>query len=110
MVIGPGVGCLLISAGGVKLAYGGDAISCAPMVMGVLAIRPQPPLLGDSDPIVGIRGSIALGIRGSIAHGLSFVRRNRALLGSFPIDLNAMVFGMPRALFPVLAVSVYHAG
>ena len=31
-------------------------------------------------------------------------------MGSFAIDLVAMTFGMPRALFPVLAVSVYHAG
>ena len=46
----------------------------------------------------------------SIGEGLRFVRRNQALMGSFAIDLMAMTFGMPRALFPVLAVSVYHAG
>jgi hypothetical protein len=49
-------------------------------------------------------------IRRSIGEGLGFVRRRQALLGSFAIDLMAMTFGMPRALFPVLAVSVYHAG
>jgi MFS family permease len=102
MVIGPGLGGLLISAGGVELAYGIDAISCAAMVAGVLAIGPQPPHRDDHEP--------QLGIRRSIADGLRFVRGNRALLGSFAIDLNAMAFGMPRALFPVLAVSVYHAG
>jgi hypothetical protein len=41
---------------------------------------------------------------------LRFVRREDALAGSFAIDLVAMTFGMPRALFPVLSVSVYHAG
>ena len=46
----------------------------------------------------------------SIAEGLRFVRGNQALVGSFAIDLVAMTFGMPRALFAVLAVSVYHAG
>jgi MFS family permease len=102
MVVGPGLGGLLISAGGVELAYGVDAISCAAMVIGVLAIGPQPPVRDEDKPIVGIRRSIGDGLR--------FVRRNRALLGSFAIDLNAMAFGMPRALFPVLAVSVYHAG
>jgi MFS family permease len=101
-VVGPGLGGLLISAGGVQLAYGVDAVSCAAMVFGVLAIGPQPPLRHDDEPQVGIRRSIADGLR--------FVRRERALLGSFAIDLNAMAFGMPRALFPVLAVSVYHAG
>jgi MFS family permease len=102
MVVGPGLGGLLISAGGVEVAYGVDAVSCAAMVLGVVAIRPQPPLRHEDEPDVGIRRSIADGLR--------FVRGNRALLGSFAIDLNAMAFGMPRALFPVLAVSVYHAG
>ena len=102
MVVGPGLGGLLISAGGVKLAYGVDAISCAAMVWGVLRIGPQAPIRHDDDPLVSIRRSIADGLR--------FVRRSRALIGSFAIDLNAMAFGMPRALFPVLAVSVYHAG
>jgi hypothetical protein len=46
----------------------------------------------------------------SIAEGLRYVRGNQALLGSFAIDLVAMTFGMPRALFAVLAVSVYGAG
>ena len=49
-------------------------------------------------------------IRRSIGEGLRYVRGNRALLGSFAVDLVAMTFGMPRALFAVLAVSVYHAG
>jgi MFS family permease len=102
MVVGPGLGGLLISAGGVELAYGVDAVSCAAMVLGVLAIAPQPPVRDEDEPL--------LSIRRSIADGLRFVRRNRALLGSFAIDINAMAFGMPRALFPVLAVSVYHAG
>jgi MFS family permease len=46
----------------------------------------------------------------SIGEGLGFVRRSQALMGSFACDLVAMTFGMPRALFPVLAVSVYGAG
>ena len=33
-----------------------------------------------------------------------------ALLGSFVIDLFAMTFGMPRALFVVLSLHVFHAG
>jgi len=102
MVVGPGLGGLLIALGGVELAYGIDAVSCAAMVIGVLALRPQPPIRDEDEPEVGIGRSIAEGLR--------FVAHNRALLGSFAIDLNAMAFGMPRALFPVLAVSVYGAG
>ena len=102
MVVGPGLGGLLISAGGVQLAYGVDALSCGAMVLGVIAISAQPPKRDEDAP--------ELNIRRSIAEGLRFVRRSKALIGSFAIDLNAMAFGMPRALFPVLAVSVYHAG
>src|SRR3954453_9673672 len=92
MVVGPGLGGLLISAGGVQLAYGIDAVSCAAMVIGVLALSPQPPLRKDSEP--------ELGIRRSIAEGLRFVGRSKALLGSFAVDLNAMGFGVPRGFFP----------
>jgi MFS family permease len=31
-------------------------------------------------------------------------------MGSFAIDILAMTFGMPRALFPALALTVYNAG
>lgn len=100
MVLGPGLGGLLISAAGVEAAYAVDALSCLAMVGAVVGLSPQLPQL------VGKR----LSIRSSIGEGLRFVRRSPALLGSFAIDLSAMTFGMPRALFPVLAISVYGAG
>jgi hypothetical protein len=46
----------------------------------------------------------------AIAEGLRFVASDKALAGSFVIDINAMLFGMPRALFVVLSERVYHAG
>jgi hypothetical protein len=42
--------------------------------------------------------------------GLRFVVSDKALAGSYVIDIGAMMFGMPRALFAVLSLSVYHAG
>jgi MFS family permease len=99
MVLGPGLGGLLIAALGVRAAYIVDAVSCLAIVFTVLPIAAQPPH-HDEHPHV---------LR-SIAEGLRYVRGNRALVGSFAIDLVAMTFGMPRALFSVLAVSVYHAG
>jgi MFS family permease len=102
-VVGPGVGGLLIGWLGVGAAYTVDALSCLAMVAGVLAIAPQPPRGHDpaAKPATILR---------SIGEGLRFVRGNQALMGSFAIDLTAMTFGMPRALFPVLAVGVYGAG
>jgi predicted MFS family arabinose efflux permease len=100
MVLGPGLGGLLIGALGVKAAYAVDAVSCAAMVLAVSAISPQPPHAAEHhDSIVG-----------SITQGLRYVKGSNALMGSFAIDLVAMTFGMPRALFAALSVSVYHAG
>ena len=100
MVMGPGFGGLLIAAFGVQAAYAVDAVSCLAVVVTVLMIAPQPPtVIGEHPKVLA-----------SIAEGLRYVRGNRALVGSFAIDLVAMTFGMPRALFAVLAVSVFHAG
>ncbi|HEY1540366.1 MAG TPA: MFS transporter [Solirubrobacteraceae bacterium] len=101
MVFGPGLGGLLIAAAGVEGAYAIDALSCLAIVLALRGLGPQLPLATGQAPVR---------IRRSIADGLGFVRRSPALLGSFAIDLSAMTFGMPRALFPVLAVSVYGAG
>ena len=103
MVFGPGLGGLLIAAGGVEGAYAVDAMSCFAMVGALRGLGPQL-------PAGAAAGEARVRIRRSIADGLRFVRRSPALLGSFAIDLSAMTFGMPRALFPVLAVSVYGAG
>jgi predicted MFS family arabinose efflux permease len=100
MVIGPALGGLLIGVAGVQWAYAVDAVTCLAMVGTVTALGPQLPQSEGKHPT----------IRRSIADGVRFVRGNQPLMGSFAIDLVAMTFGMPRALFPVLAVSVYHAG
>jgi MFS family permease len=103
MVVGPGLGGVLIEAAGVQGAYIADAATCGGMVLTAWMMRPQPPRSGEEheerEPIFR-----------SIATGLRFVRQERALVGSFVIDLCAMTFGMPRALFPVLSLTVYHAG
>jgi MFS family permease len=104
MVVGPALGGLLISVLGLGAAYTIDAVSCLAMVGAVWAMAPQPPRGVDLAAIEPQR------VLTSIAEGLRFVRGNSALMGSFAIDLLAMTFGMPRALFAVLSVSVYHTG
>lgn len=47
---------------------------------------------------------------GSIVEGLAYVRSNRVLASTFVADLVAMVIGMPRALFPALALDVFGVG
>jgi len=100
MVIGPGLGGLLISAFGVGAAYTVDAASCLGMAAAAAMMSPQPPHGAERhEPMLR-----------SIAAGLRFVGSDRALIGSFVIDLVAMTFGMPRALFAVLSLNVFHAG
>ncbi len=98
-IIGPALGGLLIAVTSVGATYLVDAASCLAMLAAAIAIAPQPPVKAEHPPVLE-----------SIAEGLRFVRSNRALSGSFAIDLVAMTFGMPRALFAVLSLTVYHAG
>lgn len=105
LVLGPGLGGVLIGALGVQAAYAIDAGCCLAVVATVLALGPIRAPHGALRP-----ASEREPLLRAIAEGLRYVRGNRALLGSFAIDLVAMTFGMPRALFAVLSVSVYHAG
>ncbi len=66
--------------------------------------------IGDPAPAAASHATVRQSVRSAIAEGLRFVRSNNALSGSFAIDLVAMTFGMPRALFAVLSLTVYHAG
>jgi MFS family permease len=45
-----------------------------------------------------------------MTEGFRFLRGRRVLQATFYVDLVAMIFGMPRALFPVLAVTQFGAG
>ncbi|HET9074717.1 MAG TPA: MFS transporter [Solirubrobacteraceae bacterium] len=118
-VVGPGLGGLLIGATGVGGVFLIDAASCLALVWAGLVIPAQPPVggvgtpaygAGDGDRVKGSPGAAPVPVRRAISEGLGFVARTRALAGSFVVDLNAMTFGMPRALFAVLALTVFHAG
>jgi MFS family permease len=98
-IVGPAVGGLLIATVGIAGAYAVDVVSFLATLTALVAIRPLPPLRDAARP-----GFAA------IAEGLRFARRKRAILGSFAIDLNAMIFGMPTSLFPVLALDVFQIG
>jgi MFS family permease len=100
-VVGPGAGGLLIAWLGVGTTYAVDAVAFLVAFLATLPLRAMRPAPADGPPPAVTR---------AIAEGLRFVRGNRALMGSFVIDIAAMTFGMPRALFAVLSLTVYHAG
>jgi MFS family permease len=110
-IVGPAVAGLLLAGAGVHLIYWIDAVSFLLAVSAVLTMSPQPvPTLG----IAGTAGAAGVaparpGWRSTV-EGLRFVRRSQPVQGAYLIDVNAMVFGMPRALFPALAATVFGGG
>jgi MFS family permease len=98
-VIGPAIGGVVLALVGPSGAYLLDVVSYVVFIGALLALPPIPPV------VAGARPGLA-----AIAEGLRFVRRRRVILSTFAIDLNAMIFGMPQALFPALALDVFHAG
>jgi len=99
-VAGPSLAGLVIAEAGLAWAYGLDVSLFLASFLLLWGLSPQPPLPGPR-PVMGWRAP---------AEALGFVARNPVLVGIFAIDLNAMIFGLPRALFPALATSVYRVG
>ena len=99
LVAGPAVAGLLLAGAGVRFVYWLDVAGFGVALLAVSLMSPQPPGEGAQRP--GLR---------SIVEGLRFLRGRQAIQGAYLIDINAMVFGMPRALFPALAASVFGGG
>jgi MFS family permease len=52
----------------------------------------------------------AASVRRAIADGFAYVRGHVVAQCVYLVDLNAMIFGMPTALFPAIATTWYHGG
>lgn len=91
-IAGPMLGAPLIPLIGVHWLY---AIDAASMMFTLWAVWRLPSMVPEN------RGQ-NLGLR-SVLDGFSYLRGHRVLLMSFVVDIIAMVFGMPRALFPQIA-------
>ena len=98
-VVGPAIGGLLIASIGLPAAYAVDAVTFGASLAALFAIAPIPPFHGAARPGLA-----------AVLEGLRFARRMPVILATFVVDLDAMIFGMPEALFPVLALDVFRAG
>jgi len=96
-VAGPAVGGVIIATAGVPWTFGIDAATYAASLL-VIWWLPKLPPLEDVD-----RPSFR-----AIVDGFRFLKGRQALIGIFAIDTNAMVFGMPSALFPAIALHRLH--
>jgi MFS family permease len=96
-VAGPALGGVIIATAGVPWTFGIDAATYAASLL-VIGWLPKLPPLADVD-----RPSFR-----AIVDGFRFLKGRQALIGIFAIDTNAMVFGMPSALFPAIALHRLH--
>ena len=96
-IAGPLVGGALIPVLGYPWLYGIDTLFLFATLYAVVKLPALVP-----DHAVGDGKREVPGFR-SIIDGLRYLRFHHVLLMSFVVDLIAMVFGMPRALFPQLA-------
>jgi MFS family permease len=94
-IAGPLLGGGLITAGGLPVAYLADAASCLVALIAFARLTTAPP--ADSQVRSGLR---------SLREGLSYARSRPELLGSYLIDMSAMFFGVPYALFPAYAAAM----
>jgi MFS family permease len=92
MVAGPAVAGVLIVAVGLPITYGVDVATFFVSLMALALMRAVPP-----PP-----ESEGLSLR-AVADGLRYARSRQDLIGSYLIDMNAMFFGIPTALFPQVA-------
>jgi len=100
-VVGPALGGIIIARGGLAWAYGADVATFAAAIYATLRLKPQIPRREDGAARTGFA---------AIREAFAFVRGKRVLQATFVVDLVAMIFGMPRALFPILALTQFHRG
>jgi MFS family permease len=100
VIAGPLLAGVLIGLGDLFLAYAVDALG---FLVAVLLLRGLPPL-----PPVGVTGPLRLGaaLRG-VGKGFAFLRTQPVLLMTFVVDVVAMLFAWPQAVFPELTEGRY---
>jgi MFS family permease len=98
-IAGPAVAGVVIAGAGLPVAYGLDVATFGASLVALWFMRAVPPP-PDAPPVS----------LGSIAEGLRYARSRQELLGTYGVDIIAMFFGMPMALFPAIAQRFGGAG
>jgi MFS family permease len=94
MVGGPALGGVLVVTFGPALAFTVDLSTFLLSLIALTLMQAVPPPPDADRP--GIK---------SIVEGLRYAGRRQELLGTYLVDMTAMFFGMPMALFPAIAES-----
>src|SRR5204862_6423245 len=99
MIAGPIFAGIVIANVSMAAAYWIDVSTFVVAFAVAIPMRPLPPEGG------GTKAGLS-----SVLEGLRFLKGKRVLTSTFTIDINAMVFGMPSALFPALGTTVFGGG
>ncbi|MFI1383290.1 MFS transporter [Embleya sp. NPDC020886] len=99
MTVGPMLGGLVIGLWSFQAAYLIDAIAFTAALYAMWRLPSMPPARAAGGPR-----------RASVLEGLRFLRSRPNIRMTFLTDIVAMVFGMPRALFPAMAATLYGGG
>jgi Transmembrane secretion effector len=99
LVAGPALAGVLIATIGLSAVYGIDVATFAVALVAALLLP----------ALVPAGGGTPMGLR-SMAEGFRHLSRQKLLSATYWIDLNAMIFGMPRAVFPALGVGLFGGG
>jgi MFS family permease len=91
-IAGPAIGGILIAGAGLGATYAVDAASFMASLIALARMRAVPPPPDAAPP------SLA-----RIAEGWRYARSRQDLMGTYLVDINAMLFAMPVALFPAVA-------
>jgi MFS family permease len=92
MIAGPALAGVLVAVAGLPITY---MVDVATFVIGLVCLalmRAVPP------PVDAARPSV-----GRVLEGIRYARSRPELIGTYVVDIIAMLFGMPMALFPAIA-------
>jgi MFS family permease len=99
-VAGPATAGVLLATVGLSWCYFFDGVTFFVLVLMTFLMAPMKPV-GDHAGVKTMR---------AIREGFRYVRSHAVVQAVYLVDLNAMVFGLPRALFPAVTEHVYHGG
>ncbi len=100
MALGPALAGVLLAGVGLAWCYGIDAVTYVVLTLSTLVL----PVMRATRP------EAPTALWRAITDGFGYVRRHALAQAVYLVDLNAMVFGLPRALFPAVALTLDHGG
>lgn len=92
-ILGPSLAGIILAAFGASVAYAIDLATFSASLIAVFLIKSvSAPAQSEDRPSIK-----------TVVEGVQYAWRRKEILGTYLIDMNAMFFGMPSALFPAIA-------